>query len=362
MRFSAVEILYRTDGLRLERERKATTTMAEVVERGFSGLSRLLLPGLKWDAGVEKPDPYWVEGGQIAFIDGGQTRLVEGCIAYTSMAELVSFIFEHIDPAGPGALSELKTSCGSSLAAMEEKIGKLHRASQPRLFPIVRQDEASPLDTMVPLMVDGEQVWAWKPLRGRETDRIFSVESRREISGRPIPVLKFIKPLVDFDREMNTSEADFMFFDGERVDWAGDLNDVPLDLVDEIERDGYLCRSANFDLLPQDHLEPVALVRIPPREEFQELLAGGLMNCVKQGIASLPHPAFGRPAFTLDTHHTLSLSDDLPVLDSPEAAAWLLSHVTRGIFIPNRPPRQFPVKLLPETESYQALCRFRRVA
>ena len=128
----------------------------------------------------------------------------------------------------------------------------------------------------------------------------------------------------------------------------------------EIERDGGLYRSANFDLLPQDQLEPVALVRIPPREEFQNLMAEGLLNYIRQETGSMPHPVFSRPGFALDTHHTIKLSDDLPILDCPEAAAWLLSHVTRGIFIPNRPPRPFPIKMVPEAESYQALCRFRR--
>lgn len=371
MKLSVLEKKHASRGVTVMELTDVELPLEKIITMELVSLLSLQIPGIHWTgkfnqdnqngAGKLSPISYFDETGRRHDLD-------KGLIFFGAFSELIDFIAEKINFHGRGPLSELArraTGIGGkpSKQALENEINGTdygprywRRAFKKTGLPIEQQ---SPHETGDYTLINAgeKEVWAWTISHGATDSALLAKQDHRELDGHRVPFYKLIKPLQGIYSHDNPTPMDFMVYDGRECTWSGSLEEIPLDIICEMDDQGGLYHKCEFDIMPMPQFSPVCLLRIPGREEMEELVkeAG---NCIKKDRP--PDCRLESPGLVFDSHYPLPLPDDLTVVDDPRAALWLLSRTVRGIYTPGKTPGLFPVKKVPERESYQILTRPRR--
>lgn len=105
-----------------------------------------------------------------------------------------------------------------------------------------------------------------------------------------------------------------------------DVDRIPEEVLDALDADGAVEVASLRDLLPPGHLGARCVVRVPGRAELAGLPA-------KPGRPRLR--LLGRPAYALDARAPIELTGKEPVIDDPQAGAWVAQRVSLGTFHPS---------------------------
>ncbi len=372
MRINAMEEIYLQPGLHVMDCTWIDVPLETVIEREMCSNYGLEMPGIRWRmkrAGhdydrEQNPSP-------ICFHEEGEKfHLNRGIIYYSSLSELVEFIAEKIDPEGEGPLSEIAGMARTRNGKMdryliEDVLDDGLRRRRPGHFsrrqgslPLTKLERDDRMD-LLSVSYEGKRFWAWSLFRFMSINVIFAFEENKQINGHNLPRFVLAKPLIDTGREERMGDMALLAFDGNRHLWCRHLDDLPPALLSDLDQRGAMYYLCDFDILPLEHLECMAVVRVPSRDEVKKLIPE-IGSCIQGNTP--PHPCLSTPALAFDSHYPIQLPPDMEVVDAPEAALWFLSRTVKGIFIPGQEPRMFPVNNVPERESFQLLTKPGRLA
>ena len=371
MKIKAMREVYAERGIRVMDYAWIDAPLDKIIKRRLLSDHLLRLPGLSWKIRREGGEDREHVPSALCFqAEGGERfELSEGFLYYHSIAELVEFIAERVDPRGQGPLSELARVArfrndlvdrARIEEALEEGGGPRRRRGNylhERSLPLKQFSDNEKAD-LVSIMHRGRTFWTLSLHNNDLYNVILAGQSFSDRAGYRLPRFIMVRALSE-QRSPQLDEPPLQAFDGERMSWGKRLDELPPFLLDELDRNGAMFHHCDFDLLPLEHLECFAAVRMPPREELKSMIPE-IGDCIERTEA--PHPALARPALAFDSHYPISLPEKLELVDRPEAALWFLSRAVKGIFVPDQPGRMFPVNKLPEKESFQLLTRPRRMA
>ncbi len=373
MKIYVMEEVYSQPGLQVMDCAWIEAPMETIIEQGICSIRGLAMPGINWrvrQAGWSHPS--YSCPAPVCFHDNGEKfRLNEALVYYSSLSELVEFIAEKIDPEGEGPLSGIAAMARSrsgrvDRSLIEDVLDEGPRRRRPPRYS--RKEKNLPLEKLerhertdlVPLSYQGKIFRAWSLLRFMSVNIIFALEEFKELNGHRLPRFILVKPLTGTGRPRESiDELDLLAFDGDRHLLTRSLGDLPPAMLAELDLKGAMYYLCDFDILPLEHLECFAVVRMPPREEIKRLISE-IGSCIEE--AKPAHPCLSAPALAFDSHYPIQLPADIEVVDMPEAALWFLSRTVKGIFIPGQAGRMFPVSRIPEHESFQLLTRPRRLS
>jgi hypothetical protein len=343
-----------------------------LVEREIGSNYTLEIPGLHWR--MKRPGNNYnktIHYAPICFSDAGKEfRLGLGLVVYSSISELVEFVAARIDPDAEGPFSDiarlsLSRSGGRDRSLIEEMLQRESRTGGGDHFSVKDRDlpmekfSNSATSEVFPFTHNGERFWVLNSYQCRSISLIFAMERLIRVQGHDVPRFVLAKPLMAQTPHGVMEDCAILAFDGDKHLWCRRLDDLPLDLISDLDRDGALYNACDFDVLPLEHLECTAAVRVPPREEIKKLIPE-IGGCIQSRTP--PHPRLAAPALAFDSHYPVRVPPGVEVLDSPEAALWFLSRTVKAVFIPGQVPRMFPVNNVPEKESFQLLTRPGRLA
>ena len=372
MKISALENKYGNSGVTVMELVDVDFPLETIIELGLGCPSTLTIPGIHWTRKFDNASH--VENGKpgpISYIDdaGERHHLAKGLVFYGAFSELVDFVVNKVPADGEGDLSEavrkLTTINGQvNKEMLETRLGMPANYLSGKYLPLrkslpIEQQSANYTSKYAPITREGRQVWAWRLSRGMYDYVLAARQDYRRMDGHDIPFYRMLKPLQGFSgRPDRSTHMDFMVYDGEICSWSRSLEEVPEGFLHEIDDQGTLYQISDFDILPMEHVVPVCAIRIPGQEEMKGLIkeAGSF---TKKDVP--PHPLLKSCGLTFDSHYPIPLRDSIEIIDDPRAALWFLSRTVRGIFTPGKVPSMFPVKLIPENESYQILTRPKRM-
>jgi hypothetical protein len=158
------------------------------------------------------------------------------------------------------------------------------------------------------------------------------------VRGRQIPRLASLLPVESSDG------LTFLLHDGRVFRWLRSSRDLSPELSAAFETSGVVGRTCypilGVDLLPLPQLEARCLVRMPPQGELAEALAHTRRRRPRSRALSLP-------GYVLDSRVPVPLTGRETVIEDPDAAAFVLTHTIKGIYLPEEPePLSFPVERL----------------
>jgi len=371
MKISAFRQVYARTGFVVMESCRVDVPLHTVVEEGIYSNDVLTMPGISWT--LERPEKGDDDAPMPAPItfreDGGTRSLEKGLIFYESLNELIGFLADRIDPDGEGPLSQLLDTARRDDGSIDRALLETFLESGPRRlrrnfianiktdFPLIRLrwDESTDL---VPIRSGGQRYLALSLKSRRKKGVLFAMEVSKKKGGHRVP--RFVIAWLTMGRmsDFLADQTRLLLFDGEKHVWKRGIHDLPAALIAELDEMGGIYHNCHFDFLPCNHLEPVAIVRVPGREEVKAMVEE--MGAEK-GLEAPDCAALSTPALAFDSHYPVPLAPDTEVLDTPEAAFQLLSHTVNGIYMPGQAPRMFPVKNIPEHDSYQVLARPRRL-
>lgn len=124
----------------------------------------------------------------------------------------------------------------------------------------------------------------------------------------------------------NSNPESVTWFDGQRFGFAETLDQVPPALYHELDERGRFDRVDSRQPLPYPPIEPLALLRVPGRDELRG-----------EPLETLGKP-FDRPFYLFDTEEPLTLPEGLPVIAEPSQAYAVAARSPDGIFVPGDLP------------------------
>jgi len=372
MKIGVLREIYSNKGIYVLESCWADFPLDKIVNRGWLSFRTLKFPGIQWGNRYQEQNDYWLSEhvpGQIGFLHPDGRRLeFEGLIFYTSLTEMVYFISKRIDPDHDGPLSVLVRQARDrrgrvNRALIERKLVDENDEGQHQHPRFIHERQVS-LPVVMKGMEDyrvtpvgkGDEILWVKEWRPRVDKAIFAAESYRSVDGYLIPYLQFIRRVNGLGtpgyNEMD--DANFMLFDGTKHSWCRSLDDVSPALLDRMDMQGFMYYEPDFDIMPMDHLESCAVFRVPPRSELAELVPK-MAKTIEEG--SPRDPLLNYPALVFDSHYPFVINSKTQIIDHSESLFWLLARTVRGIFIPGQRARMFPVRNIPEKESFLVLAR-----
>ena len=353
--------------------------LAEIIRRNLGSLARLESPGVRLDFQAHRTEKNQSEDSVVPcqlinfrHSQGGE-KLIQGLIYYNSTAALMEFLRGRIFPNGQGPLSSLlKRSLdrdgNPDLSFLEQHI-EMCRSGRYTSIAFNAGDQVNlPLvcwmrdfreTGLIPIAGLDDDLWAWSfPLYDSHRV-IFVLDYLRTLGRWQVPGWQLVKVFDAMAPEPERfHEMNFMVFDGQTCSWHSSLDEIAPGLLENLDRLGRMFFRSELDILPFSHLQVRAVLRIPPGSDF-----AAKNKDAEDSIKAKepPHPHLSHPALVLDSHYPIFLGPQTEVIDSLEAAAWLLARTTRGIFIPGQVGRLFPAKYIPEHESFLILAEPRRL-
>lgn len=243
--------------------------------------------------------------------------------------------------------------------ARDDRFGRRRRGRRrPRIVqgviaPILIGEEARGLDWSTldgsPYLVGSGQIVV--PTH-QQTRPVLAAEIDVAIGGRAIPRWQLLVATEDWQRPAHEHAVSYWLFDGRRGRFLQRLEEAELEAPAHLLRHGRLQAAFPLDVMPQTHLVPRALVRVPSQDEVEAL--GG------DADGPAPHPLLGRPAIVRDSRSPIELPDALPILDDPAIGRWLIARTRDGIMLPVDDARSV-ARLEPGEESgWAVVCEPRR--
>jgi len=341
-----------------------------ILQRNLGSLFRLEEPGIQWGLNHSgrnlKNRHRWESPQPISFDHPeGKEITITGLILYSSLTELIDFIRERINRNHSGPLSALVRRASNregklDTAVLENRLEDscvIERCYSEANLPVIKIPSMQEFE-LVHIEKGNEIWWAWE-LNPDSNKALLKADAFREVNGHQIPYFQFIKPIRPINSPTDEiSDLNFMVFDGSKHFFINSLEDLHPEMLEMMDEKGYMYYQADFDLMPMEHLKAKAVLKVPPRAELQNLIPK-ISDCIKPD--STPHPRLKNPALIFDSHYPIIIDSDIPVIDNAEAVFWTLSRTVRGIFIPEQKGRMFPIKNIPEQESYLILAQPKRI-
>lgn len=326
------------------------------------GLARLYAEPSSWEgAGVWNayaPLRYRAARGRVRSLPAGLLR-------YASLSELIEFLLERLLPLDGEPLAQAvrnaRETPSSARAVLEEFVlcggdpdprpwrrRRRHaaRGAPDRPLPLASCGELT--EALHPHLTSGRRKLLFPASYGYRRGPVVVRDHLQRVSGAQVPRSSYLVWAQEGDA-WSDAPCPLLACDGQQVRWLRGPGDLPPAARQGFDGDGRMYRSADFDVLPLVHLRARCLVPVPPRAA----LSAALGQAERLGS---PHRLLERPAYVLDSREPLLLRGDEPIVDAPEAAAFVLARTTRAIFVPDdRPQTALPLERLPARGGFLVL-------
>lgn len=184
------------------------------------------------------------------------------------------------------------------------------------------------------------------------TTPVLAAEVEVTIGNRAIRRWQLLVATDDWDKPRHEHPASYWLFDGRKGRFLRRLDDADSEAPAHLLRFGRLQAAFPLDVMPQTHLVPRALVRVPSLEEAE----AGMGDL----DAPVPHPLLDRPAIVRDSRSPIKIPDDIPVVDDPSIGCWLIARTRAGVFLPQDGVRSATGLELGDEGAWAVLCEPRR--
>lgn len=276
-----------------------------------------------------------------------KTRMIKGIILYESKKSMIKFLKKYIDFSKNCYFNELIKECKGingkpNLELFFERIEEYRYFEWRDTFIEIEKKDRT---EMYNYYFENNNTYIMNKSGLENTQRIFAIETKREIDGYNVPEINYIYQGIKDKKEYIVT-----YFNGQIKIYENFYNINPV-ILKNIDQSGKIYNTSYVDLLPDNSREVFAILRIPTKKEYAKYKSKSKSKKTNNDNYQILNKIF----YVSPSLKACNIKPGVRVIDDIDIFRQIISKISSDIYIPGNMSIEFNEELLPDDEQFLLL-------